>query len=62
MSDFVPRLHVDITTELHRRAKIVAARRDLTMKSLIVAAVERFVAEMEAAEDDADHQKVRSGS
>ncbi|MFP3901978.1 MAG: hypothetical protein ACLFXM_14080 [Acidimicrobiia bacterium] len=58
----MPRLHVDITTELHRRAKIVAAQRDLTMKSLIVAAVERFVAEMEAAEDDADHQKVRSGS
>jgi predicted transcriptional regulator len=50
MSDAVPRLHVDIDAELHRRAKIVAARRDLTMKKLITEAVEQFVEEAEEDE------------
>ena len=52
MSGPVPRLHVEVSNELHRRAKIVAARRDLTMKALIIAAVERFVEQAEAEPDE----------
>jgi len=48
MSNGVPRLHVEIDVELHRRAKVVAARRDLTLKSLITDAVEQFVEQAEA--------------
>lgn len=44
----VPRLHVDIDNELHRRAKIAAARREITMKELIRQAVEDFVQNVEA--------------
>jgi predicted transcriptional regulator len=50
MSTDVPRLHVEIDTELHRRAKIVAARNDLTLKQLITDAVEQFVDRAEADE------------
>ena len=46
----VPRLHVDIDGELHRRAKIAAAQREITMKELIRQAVVQFVAEVEADE------------
>jgi hypothetical protein len=48
MSSAVPRLHVEITTELHRRAKVVAAHDDLTLKQLITDAVEQFVDRAEA--------------
>jgi hypothetical protein len=51
MSNGVPRLHVEITTELHRRAKVVAARQDLTLKQLITDAVEQFVDRAEAEAD-----------
>ena len=52
MSDSVPRLHVDIDHELHRRAKIVAARKELTMKKLIEDAVTEFVVRAEAEETE----------
>jgi predicted HicB family RNase H-like nuclease len=52
MSDSVPRLHVDIGPELHRRAKITAARRGLTMKALIAKAVEEYVEQAEAEPDE----------
>ena len=48
MSTSVPRLHVEIDHELHRRAKIVAARRELTMKKLIENAVTDYVEQAEA--------------
>jgi predicted HicB family RNase H-like nuclease len=50
MSNGVPRLHVEITAELHRRAKIAAAMRQQTMKDLITKAVEEYVAKIEAEE------------
>jgi hypothetical protein len=53
MSSAVPRLHVEIDHELHRRAKIAGARVGLTMKALITEAVERLVADVEAEKDDA---------
>jgi predicted HicB family RNase H-like nuclease len=48
MSDAVPRLHVEIDAELHRRAKIAAVERDETLKALVVEAVERLVDAHEA--------------
>jgi predicted HicB family RNase H-like nuclease len=51
MSGPVPRLHVDIDAELHRRAKIVAAQRELTMKKLVTQAVEQFVEQAEHDEE-----------
>jgi predicted transcriptional regulator len=48
MSGAVPRLHVEIEADLHRRAKVVAALRDLTMKRLITEAVEAYVERAEA--------------
>ena len=48
MSEAVPRLHVEIDAELHRRAKIAAVERDETLKALIIEAVERLVADHEA--------------
>lgn len=48
MSEPVPRLHVDISAELHKRAKLAAVERDETLKALIIEAVERLVDEHEA--------------
>jgi len=50
MSSAVPRLHVEIDAELHRRAKIAAAVKQQTMKALITEAVEQYVQRVEHEE------------
>jgi hypothetical protein len=57
MSNGVPRLHVEIDAELHRRAKIAGARTGLTLKDLITKSVVQFVAEVESEKDDAKAAK-----
>ena len=43
----VPRLHIELPAELHKRAKIAAAQRDVTLKAFVIDALERLVTEQE---------------
>lgn len=44
----VPRLHIELPDDLHRRAKIAAVERRETLKALVIEAIERLVAEQES--------------
>jgi predicted HicB family RNase H-like nuclease len=46
----VPRLHIELPNDLHRRAKIAAVERGETLKAFVIEALERLVVEQEADE------------
>jgi predicted HicB family RNase H-like nuclease len=46
----VPRLHIELPGSLHKRAKVAAAQRDVTLKAFVIEALERLVAEQEATD------------
>ena len=52
MSNGVPRLHIELTDELHTRAKIAAALRHSTLKALVIESLERVVVETDAEHGD----------
>jgi predicted HicB family RNase H-like nuclease len=47
----VPRLHIELPNDLHRKAKIAAVERGQTLKALVIEAIERTVAEHQADEE-----------
>jgi predicted transcriptional regulator len=49
----VPRLHIELPDDLHTRAKIAAAVRHSTLKTLVIEALERIIEETETEEDKA---------
>jgi predicted HicB family RNase H-like nuclease len=44
----VPRLHIELPDSLHRRAKIAAVQRGVTLKAFVIEALERLVIDQEA--------------
>ena len=46
----VPRLHIELPDNLHRRAKVAAAQRGVTLKAFVIEALERLADEQEAAD------------
>ena len=46
----VPRLHIELPNDLHRRARIAAVERGETLKAFVIEALERLVVEQEADE------------
>jgi len=54
MSD-VPRLHIELPDDLHRRAKIAAVERDETLKALVIEALELLIAKHEEERHDQQH-------
>jgi predicted HicB family RNase H-like nuclease len=50
----VPRLHIELPNDLHRKAKHAAVDRGQTLKALVIEAIERTVAEHEAEQNAGD--------
>ena len=49
----VPRLHIELPDTLHRRAKVAAAQRGVTLKAFVIEALERQVDEQDAEDTSA---------
>ena len=49
----VPRLHIELPVELHKRAKIAAVQRGVTLKAFVIHALEQAIEqqEQEAGQD-----------
>ncbi|HEY5986680.1 MAG TPA: hypothetical protein VIV12_09920 [Streptosporangiaceae bacterium] len=48
--DRVTRVHYEIPDDLHRRLKIIAAKRDLTLRKTVIQALEQYADTVEAEE------------
>jgi hypothetical protein len=51
----VPRLHIELPDDLHRRAKIAAVERDETLKALVIKALELLIAQHEQQRHEGGH-------
>lgn len=53
----VPRLHIELPAELHKRAKIAAVQRGVTLKAFVIHALEQAIEqqEQEAGQEQARH-------
>lgn len=45
----VPRLHIELPAELHKRAKIAAVQRGVTLKAFVIQALEQAVQQEQEA-------------
>lgn len=43
----VPRLHIELPAELHKRAKIAAVQRGVTLKAFVIHALEQAIEQQE---------------
>jgi predicted HicB family RNase H-like nuclease len=52
MSATVPRVNVEVPDDLHRRAKLAAVKKDMTLKAVVIQALEHWVAIAEHEDGD----------